>query len=176
MRDTPAPASTTRLRGACELGLILLVVATACGINSPGESGRADASRAQQVGIQDMTVELELPDTVQLGEEVPITLRVTNAATEPVELWMTGDPVAFDLFVTRLDGTEVWRRLYGEVVADILQQRLLQPGEAIEFSEQWEQRDNHGSPIAPGTYFVLGVVPAEDLDLSSDRRELVVLP
>lgn len=129
-----------------------------------------------QEGSGAVTVELELPDTVRPGDEVPITLRVRNTGTGPVELRMTGDPVAFDLFVTRPDGTEVLRRLHGEVIAEVLQQRFLPPGEAIELPDQWQQRDDEGRPVAPGTYYVQGIVPAEDLDLTSGRHRLVISP
>ena len=46
----------------------------------------------------------------------------------------------------------------------------LKPGEALEFVGEWEQVDNRGEPVPPGTYFINGV-----LDIEPPER-LVTLP
>lgn len=122
-----------------------------------------------------MIFEIGLPASVRVGEPVPITLRVRNAGREPLTLTLTGRPVGFDLVVTRPDGALVWNRLHGQVVALVLQIGFLQPGEALEFADRWEQLDNAGRPVAPGVYHVRGILPAEEGQLTSGVRELVVL-
>jgi hypothetical protein len=121
-----------------------------------------------------MIVELELPARAAAGAEIPITLRARNTGTRPVELILAGRPIAFDLLVTTPDGILVWQRLHAQVIAMALQIRLLQPGEVLEFTHRWEQRDNTGHPVAPGTYHVQGVLPAEDAPLHSPIQVLVI--
>lgn len=117
-----------------------------------------------------MRAELELPERMKAGDAIPITVRARNDGTEPAELSLTGRPVAIDLVVQRLDGTEVWRRLHGQVVNMMLQVTVLQPGEDLEFEYAWMQRDNTGRPVTPGTYQVRGVLPLADGPLFSEAR------
>ena len=39
--------------------------------------------------------------------------------------------------------------------------RLLEPGEELEFVGEWEQVDNRGEPVPPGTYLVRAVLNLE---------------
>lgn len=121
-----------------------------------------------------MKVELELPVSVLPGDAVPITLRVRNDDTMPAELALTGRPIAFDIVVRRLDGTEVWKRLRGQTVSMMLQVAILAPGESLEFAHQWDQRDSAGREVAAGVYLVHGSLTAEDRELVSEPRRLVI--
>src|ERR687894_192618 len=87
--------------------------------------------------LNSVTLDIIAPATVRVGQPVPITLRLTNSSQKPATIYLQGRPTAFDVTVTRPDGTPVWRRLDGVVVSAILQVRELQPGEVIELSEAW---------------------------------------
>src|SRR5688572_12170593 len=86
-----------------------------------------------------MRFEIVLPDSVRVGEPVPITLRLTNTRGKPLTIYLQGRPIAFDLTIRRLDGTTVWRRLEGQVITAILAVRQLEPGASMELKEVWRQ-------------------------------------
>jgi hypothetical protein len=117
---------------------------------------------------------LDLPKEVKVGEEVVMTLRVKNAADRPLDLYLTGEPPAFDLIVTDEEGEVVWRRLEGQVVTMVLRLETLAPAAALTFSHPWDQRDDDGVPVAPGTFTVRGEVLTEGDPLVSPTRILVV--
>jgi hypothetical protein len=102
-----------------------------------------------------------LPDSVRQGEAVPMTLRLTNGGPKPRTVYLGGRPIAFDIVITRADGTPVWQRLNGAVINAILQVRVLAPGEVLEFSDIWKQQDNRGRPVKAGNYGVTGVLPGD---------------
>ena len=123
-----------------------------------------------------LALRVELPPHARIGARVPFTLVIENRGPEPVPLGLTGRPIAFDVIVTAADGAEVWRRLRGRVVAAVLQVRLLGPGEVMELAGEWDQRDDAGRPVAPGTYRVRAVVPAEPAELAAGPVELRIAP
>jgi hypothetical protein len=99
-------------------------------------------------------VSLEAPPEVRAGEAVPLTLRVTNTGDRPLTLHLRGRPVAFDLVVSRGDGSIVWRRLEGAMIAMVLQVRTLAPGEALLLEDTWRQQTTRGARVPPGDYTV----------------------
>jgi hypothetical protein len=111
--------------------------------------------------VDSITLEIALPATVHAGDVVPITLRLTNTSRKPATVYLQGRPVAFDIIVTRRDGTPVWRRLNRAVISAILQVRGLAPGEVLEFSDTWSQQANLGEAVGPGEYLVTGVLPTD---------------
>lgn len=90
---------------------------------------------------------------------MPITLRAKNTGTEPVDLYLRGREIAFDITVTSETGEIVWRRLESRIVPAILQVRTLSPGESLELREVWDQLSNAALPAGPGLYKVEGTVP-----------------
>jgi hypothetical protein len=108
-----------------------------------------------------MTLDIKLPAEVPVGHPVPITLRLTNTGRAPLTVYFQGRPVAFDIIVSRRDGTVVWRRLKGAVISAILQVRTLAPAETLEFQDTWSQKTNNGDPVSPGDYLVTGVLPTD---------------
>ena len=124
--------------------------------------------------LTELTVELDAPDTVELGRPVQITLRVRNDGGAPAALELTGRPIAFDLIVTRSNGTVVWRRLRGEIVSMVLQVAILQPNESLEFAHTWDQRDDTGRVVRAGSYLVRGELPGPDGTLASEPRRIVI--
>jgi hypothetical protein len=101
-------------------------------------------------------VELDVPREVRAGTPVPMTLRVTNASDRPLQLYLRGRPIAFDLVVRRGDGTVVWRKLAGAMIAMVLQLKTLAPGERLELKDVWRQQTTDRSPAPPGDYTVTG--------------------
>jgi hypothetical protein len=106
-------------------------------------------------------LQIVLPAHVHVGEEVPITLRLTNMSHLPVTAYLQGRPVTFDVIISRADSSVVWRRLEGSFVSAVLQVRTLAPGESLELRETWSQRNSSGGLVAPGEYLVTGVVPTD---------------
>lgn len=127
------------------------------------------------------TLWLEVPPKVRVGETVPLKLKLKNTTDRPVTLFLSGRP-AYDFFVTKPDGTEVWRWLHGQFIQAVLERKILQPGEELEFAADWNQQDNEGRPTSPGTYWVQGVLtvmpnamPPEQ-ELKTKRKRLIILP
>jgi len=85
---------------------------------------------------------------------VSITLRVQNITERPLDLYLRGRTIAFDIVVTREDGSVAWRRLQDEIIPAIIQLRTLAPGETLELRAEWNQRANTGDQVGPGTYMV----------------------
>jgi len=108
-----------------------------------------------------MSFQIVVPDSVRVGEPVPIILRLTNTGDRLLSLNLLGRPIAFDVTVRGTDGTVVWQRLKGAVVSQILAVRTLQPGESLEFEEVWRQTSTAGEPVLPGYYTVTGTLPSD---------------
>ncbi len=127
--------------------------------------------------LQHVTLELILPDTVRVGRAVPIILRLTNTSRRPATLYSQGRPTAFDVVITRLDGTPVWRRLEQATISAVLQVRELTPGQSIEFDDNWPQLTSAGEPVPPGEYLVTGILPTDPpAELRSRTARLLILP
>jgi hypothetical protein len=161
-----------------------LFIACSCNFADPadGAPGRApsDATPSEApVPAPDsdsLRLTLEVGEGVREGEPVPMTLRVDNVGSETLDLYLTGRPLAYDLVVTDLEGTVVWRRLEGEVVAAVLRIEILEPGAGLVFEDVWDQRSNAGEPVRAGEYFVHGELLTEDGPLASAPRLLVIEP
>src|SRR5690606_8573175 len=105
---------------------------------------------------------LHAPAHAAPGEAVPIELRLTNIASETVTVHLLGREIAFDVEVRDASGDLVWRRLEGEIIPQILQVRILAPGETLTLRDVWTQRTNQGRPVPAGTYLLQGVLPTEE--------------
>lgn len=105
-----------------------------------------------------LLVTLHLPETVLAGNAIPITLRIENKSAETVELYLHGREPVYDFVVSTIGGEVIWRRLEGEVVQAILRLELLEPGQILEFRDNWDQTDNAGETVPPGDYTVRGTV------------------
>lgn len=103
-----------------------------------------------------LRLDLELPAQARAGAELSITLRVRNVTNRPLDLTLRGRTIAFDIVVTRADGSTAWRRLQDEIIPAIIQLRTLAPGEAFALRTEWSQRTNTGELVGPGTYMVQG--------------------
>lgn len=106
-------------------------------------------------------VTIEAPETVPAGAAIPITMRIENTSSQPLELYLRGREATYDFIVTSADGDIVWRRLEGEILQAILRVEVLTAGQALEFRHTWNQRDNSGKRVAPGSYVVRGILLGE---------------
>lgn len=95
---------------------------------------------------------------------MPIVIVAENVGRQPLDLYLRGRTIAFDITAAREDGTVVWRRLEGAVTQMILQLRVLQSGERLELADEWNQLDNAGRPVEPGPYDLTGMLFTEDPD------------
>ena len=154
--------------------MILLSLGVIAALNSVQEG--AAMSSPPLPASPPFVVRLSVPQKVAAGRPVPITIRLENTASEPVELSLGGDPVAFDVVVTKPNGVEVWNRLHGKDVSAVLQVRLVQPGEVLTFSDEWDQHDNSGKPVPSGTYDVRGILPVQPRGLTTDAVRLDITP
>lgn len=145
----------------------LISVAYGCRPDSPeGRTGQAAKPKTAEspVATDSLRLEIVAPPRVRVGEPVPVTLRVTNTGKQPVELYLTGRPVAFDIIVARPGGEIVWRRLQGETVAAILQVRILASGDSLEFKDEWNQRTDAGESVEAGDYTLRGVLLTDEAE------------
>lgn len=144
--------------------LVLLPIALiGCGNNEEPEPVDSIAAQAgERAGVpvaqEGAVVTLVVPSAALTGAAVPIRLRVTNATAAPLDLYLRGREIAFDIAITDSAGDAVWRRLEGEVVPAILQLKTLAPGEALELSHDWDQKSARGSQVEPGRYTVRGSI------------------
>lgn len=105
-----------------------------------------------------LRLQLVSPAEVRAGATVPLTVRLENVGSRPLDLYLRGRTIAFDIVVTRATGDTVWRRLQDEIIPAVIQFRALAPGEVLELRHDWDQRDNRGRPVAPGDYVLRGSV------------------
>ena len=102
-------------------------------------------------------------------------MRVQNVSDGALDLYLTGRPIAFDLIVTDAEGSVVWRRLEGEVIAAVLRIETLNPGAILVLEDRWNQRSNAGEPVAPGPYTVRGELPTESGPLVTTTSPLRIV-
>lgn len=135
------------------------------GCSERGDSAAVDTFATQveaRAGVpfaqEGAVVTLDVPGSVATGAVVPIRIRVRNSTSAPLDLYLRGRDITFDITVTDSAGDAVWRRLEGEVVQAILQLRTLAPGEALELTHDWDQRSQRGSQVPAGRYTIRGAV------------------
>jgi len=164
------------------LGIGALLIA-ACRPDAPRASSKPDTAMTRpptgpvSATSDSLAFTIHVPDSVHAGEPVPIVLRLTNRTDAPIDLHLLGRTIAFDIVVTREDGTPVWRRLEGQAVQSILQLRTLAPSETLELSDRWDQRMRGGAAVPPGLYHVHGELPTDEPEpLRTQTASLLILP
>ena len=95
-----------------------------------------------------------------------LTLR--SVSDEPVSFLLGGRP-PHDFVVSTPDGEQVWHWKCAKVIEQPLDSKTLEPGEELELTGEWEQVDNRGEPVPPGTYLVNGL-------LNMEAPEMLVTP
>ena len=154
------------------------------GCSERGDSAAVDTFAAQveaRAGVpfaqEGAVVSLDVPGSVPAGAVVPIKVRVRNATDAPLDLYLRGRDVTFDIAITDSAGDAVWSRLTGEPVQAILQLRTLAAGEVLELSHDWDQRSQRGSSVPPGQYTIRGTVLTDGTTtLESPPAQLEIVP
>ena len=118
---------------------------------------------------------LEVEDQASYGETVQMKLKLRNVSDDPITFYLGGRP-PHDFVVSTPGGEQVWHWMCAKFTLSILDIKTLEPGEEVEFTGEWEQVDNRGEPVPPGTYLVRGVL---DMDypekLVTEAHELEIL-
>ena len=124
-----------------------------------------------------LRIQLDVPQAVLVGKPVPIVIRLENVGARPLDLYLRGRTIAFDIFISRADGEPVWQRLKDAIIPAIIQLKTLRPKEVLELKAEWDQRGNQGEPVGPGTYLVRGKVLTDDpVGLETGLASLRIAP
>ena len=122
-------------------------------IQWPDEVGEA----SEDSFLRSFAYSLDVVSQVPYGGTVRMKLTLQNVTNEQVKVALGGKP-AYDFVVTTSDGEGVWKWKCGRITNDVLDSETLDPGEKLEFIGDWEQVDNRGEPVPPGTYLMRGVL------------------
>ncbi len=122
-------------------------------IQWPDEVGQA----SEDSFLRSFDYSLDVVSQVPYGGTVRMKLTLQNVTNEQVKVALGGKP-AYDFVVTTSDGEGVWKWKCGRITLDVLDGETLDPGEKLEFIGEWEQVDNRGEPVPPGTYLMRGVL------------------
>jgi hypothetical protein len=115
-----------------------------------------------------LRLELDVPAEARVGSTVPITLRARNSDDRPIDLYLRGRTIAFDIIVRRSDGEVVWRRLANEIIPAILRLETLAPREVLELHAVWNLDTNAGRAVPSGLYVVQGLLLTDGPELRTD--------
>ena len=110
--------------------------------------------------LQAINYSLEVMEQASYGETVRMKLTLRNDSDNPVSFSLGGRP-PYDFVVSTPDGEQVWHWKCGKITNLPLDSESLEPGEELEFVGEWEQVDNRGEPVPPGTYLVRAVLNLE---------------
>jgi hypothetical protein len=105
---------------------------------------------------------------------VPIRLRAENITQRPLDVYLRGRILTFDVVIAGAAGEVVWRRLEGEIIPAIVRVRPLAPGERLEAETVWNQRTTAGETVAPGEYVVHGLLLVEGEPLRTPPTSLQI--
>jgi hypothetical protein len=143
------------------LGRIVLIQLILAGCADPDREGpsREEGSGSSPDAFSPLHLRLEMAPVVRTSEAVPMTLVLENRGSRTVQLELTGRPPAFDFRVLTETGTELWRRLDGVAISLVLHPATLGPGETLEFTEHWHQRDQRRRPVPVGSYRAQAILP-----------------
>lgn len=102
-------------------------------------------------------VALVAPESAASGTPIPLTLQARNETSAPLDLYLSGRDVTFDIVISDASGDAVWSRLQGQTTQAILQLNTLAPGEVFEVGYTWDQRSQRGAPVPAGSYTIRGI-------------------
>jgi hypothetical protein len=153
------PSSLPSLAG---VALMAIVGPTGCSASDDGP------------GSPPLALRLAAPDEARSGEVIRFRLTVRNARRGTIDQPLGGQP-PHDFIVSRPDGAALWRWSKGQVVQDVLEMRTLRPGQELVFEAEWNQRDDEGRPLPPGTYEVRAVLKTDPPQrLETPPKRLVI--
>ena len=117
---------------------------------------------------------LEVVFQAPYGETVQMELTLRNVSDGTVNFVLGGRP-PYDFVVSTADGGQVWHWKCAKITLLPLDSKTLEPGEELEFVGEWEQVDNRGEPVPPGTYLVRGVLNLDPPEkLVTEAHEVTV--
>jgi hypothetical protein len=123
-----------------------------------------------------LRIGLTAPESARLGSTIPLVIRLENVGETPLELYLRGRTVAFDIHIRDGNGRVVWHRLEGEIVPGIIQVRILNPREALDLSHEWDQRTNGHDVVEAGLYTAEGLVLTDGPQpFTTAPRQLVIV-
>jgi hypothetical protein len=148
----------------------MLVALAACGDDGARGAASVIADTAATPGP--LRLLLDVPARARAGQPVAVTGTLVNEGREPLTVGV-GESLALDVVVTRPDGTEVWRRSRHAALAPGAE-RTLRPGEVLATGIAWEQKDDAGARVPPGTYYVRGYLDASPRSLQTALRRVEI--
>jgi hypothetical protein len=174
----PRAWGAARLSGPPSIALLALVLGGGTAVpERPADTHHASGSDAVDMTSSDsLRLSLGVPVEVAAGVSVPVTITLENVSGRPLDLYLRGRTIAFDIVVLDAVGVTTWRRLEGVVIPAILRLETLTPGQVLELSDQWDQRDNAGRPVGAGDYSVYGEVLTEGAPLRTADVTLRIMP
>jgi hypothetical protein len=109
--------------------------------------------------VASLQVELNADrDTYYLGEDVRLTLIVSNRGAAPATFNFSNGQKCD--FAVRQDGREIWRWSRSRTFDSKPFSVTLNPGETLNFNGLWPGVDNEGQPASPGDYTAAGWMTA----------------
>jgi hypothetical protein len=127
-------------------------------------------------GSPPLAFRLEAPGEARSGETIHLKLTIRNASKRTINQPLGGQP-PHDFAVARTDGKELWRWSKGQVIQDVLELKTLRPGQELVFEADWNQQDDEGRPLPPGTYEVRALLKTDPPErLETKAKRLVIKP
>jgi hypothetical protein len=157
-----------------------LLILLGCGTSvpeRPPDPQPASGSNAVDITLSDsLRLSLGVPAHSAAGTPVPFILTIANVSGRPLDLYLRGRTIAFDIVVLDSAGTAIWRRLEGEIIPAVLRLEILAPGQLLDLSDEWDQRDDAGRPVSAGRYTAYGEVLTEGPPLRTPTVTLRIAP
>lgn len=100
------------------------------------------------------------------GETVKFTVTARNTTRRPQTLTFQGGR-RFDINVYRVGeegGQPLWRMSKGMIYTMEIRNIVIEPGQALEFSREWNQKGNNRQELPRGEYSVTGEITAVGLE------------
>jgi hypothetical protein len=89
------------------------------------------------------------------GEPISMTLSLTNCGDKEVRLFYP-DSQRYEFIVKDERAEEVWRWSQDENFTQAEGEETIEQGEDVTYTEVWDQRDQDGKRVSPGSYQILG--------------------
>ena len=143
-------------------------------------------------------VEVLVRDTIQNGDSLWIRVVAKNVDSVPVHLDLIGlpssigrtrsslvdNPSVHDAIVLDARDSIVWRarRLGSKIrnrepaIIGAILDRVLGPGEQLEWTSVWDLQANAPGPVSPGEYKIVGILLLSRDSILSAPRPLVITP
>ena len=165
-------------RSAVALGLGVLLVsilAVACGGGKEGNQTptRTAAATATATPVAEGPLVMEVTTdkpAYQLGE--PVAMRLTMRGN-PVALLFFQNSQRYNFMVVGSGAQIVWSWVMHQVLVPETGSEVLALGDEVVYEEVWDQLDNEGNQVPPGTYMVIGQTAACDQNYENCSAEPV---